>query len=324
MDKTYTLVEYAETKEKKRGKLGNIFSLAFFLGPYAISFLMFFVFPLVFGIIISLCSFDGKSLFPSEFVGLDNYIKVFTNRVMIKDFWSSMWYTIRFAIIIVPICMIVPLCFAVLISLHPPGYKFFRACIYLPGIFPLTATGLILLRMFATHNGFVNAFFDITVNWFGDVTTGWIMVGLFCVWANIGGNFIIFCAALENVDKSLFEASSIDGATRWQKFKYVTLPGIKGQLVMCLFTTLCGYMNLYGQNFILLSNTPDQDGVKTAIFRIQDMLMGSSKNYGLASAMAVCLGIIIAGITAIQMIATRERKAGNKNAKAFMDWKKQN
>ena len=93
---------------------------------------------------------------------------------------------------------------------------------------------------------------------------------------------------------------------------------------MCLFTTLCGYMNLYGQNYILLSNTPDQDGVKTAIYRIQDILMGSSKNYGLAAAMAVCLGIIIAVITAIQMTVTKERKVGNVHAKEFMAWKEQN
>ena len=61
------------------------------------------------------------------------------------------------------------------------------------------------------------------------------------------------------------------------KFTKVTLPGIKNQFVICLFTTLVGYMNLFGQNFILGSNTPDQDAIKTAIFRIQDILMGSSE-----------------------------------------------
>ena len=324
MKKTVTLEEYAEIKEKNKKRLRKFGSLSFFLGPYGICFLVFFLFPFVFGIILSFCSFDGKGLLPNEFVGFDNYIKLFTNRALKRDFWNSVWYTFRFELIIVPICIIIPLCLALLINIKPFGYKFFRACIYLPGIFPLTATGLILLRMFSLHNGWVNSFFNLTVDWFGTVKTAWIMVGLFCVWCGIGGNFIIFCAGLENVDKTLFEAAQIDGASKWQKFKYVTLAGIKPQLVMCLFTTLIGYMGLYGQNYILLSNTPDQDAIKTAIFRIQDILLGSSKLYGIAAAMAVTLGIIISVITAIQMYAIRERKAGREHAEAFLAWKKQN
>ena len=104
---------------------------------------------------------------------------------------------------------------------------------------------------------------------------------------------------------------------------YVTFAGIRPQLVMCLFTTLIGYMGLYGQNYILLSNTPDQDAIKTAIFRIQELLLGSSKLYGVAAAMAVSLGVIISVITAIQMFVTRERKAGKAHAEAFLAWKKQ-
>lgn len=321
-DKTITLQQYAEEKQKNSKRLKKTGSLAFFFGPYFICFVLFFLFPFIFGIVISFCEFDGKSIFPSGFVGFENFIKVFTNKVMIKDFWSSVWYTFRFAIIIVPLCILIPLGLALLINVKPPGYKFFRACIYLPGIFPLTATGLILLRMFAFNNGFINSLFDISIDWFGETGTAWFMVGLFCVWGGIGGNFIILTAGLENVDKSLYEASNIDGSTKWQKFKYVTLPSIKPQLVMCIFTTLIGYMNLYGQNFILLSNTPDQDSVMTAIFRIQNLLMGSSKTYGLAAAMAITLGVIIAVISGIQMSITKERKGGNKHAQAFMDWKK--
>ncbi len=322
MKDNITLEEYAFKREKRTSKAKKTGSLLFFFGPYAICFLMFFVFPLVFGIVMSMSKFDGKSMFPSEFVWFDNFKTVFTNRVMIKDFWSSVWYTVRFAIIIVPLCILIPLGLALLINIKPPGYKIFRACIYLPGIFPLTSTGLILLRMFAYNNGFINSFFNISVDWFGNTGTAWFMVGLFCIWGGIGGNFIILCAGLENVDKGLYEASGMDGASRWEKFKYVTLPGIKPQLIMCIFTSLCGYMNLYGQNFILLSNTPDQDAVMTAVFRIQNMLMGSSRSYGFVAAMGIVLGVIIAAISGVQMTVTKERKGGDKHVRAFMDWKK--
>lgn len=322
MKKTMTVEEYAFKQEKTQSKLRKTGSLLFFFGPYFLCFCMFFVFPLVLGVIMSFSKFDNGSIYPAGFVGFDNYTTVFTSRVMIKDFWSSVWYTIRFALIIVPLCIVIPLVLAIFVNIKPPGYKIFRACIYLPGIFPLTATGLILLRMFDAHNGFINAFFNSSVDWFGETGTAWFMVGLFCIWGGIGGNFIILCAGLENVDKSLHEASAMDGASRWHRFRYVTLPAIKPQLILCIFTSLCGYMNLYGQNFILLSNTPDQDSVMTAVYRIQNMLMGGTRGYGYVAAMGMILGLIIAGITAVQMTVTKERKGGNKRAEAFVVWKK--
>lgn len=324
MEKMITLEEYARKQEKRKNTVKKTGVTAFFLGPYLFCFALFFVFPFIYGIIISFYSFDGKSLIPSTFVGFENYIKVFTSPILIKDFWGSVWNTIRFALIIVPLCLVIPLGLALLCNIKPPGYKIFRACIYIPGIFPLTATGLILLRMFSYQNGFINAFFNISIDWFGEATTTWFMIGLFCIWGGIGGNFLIFSAGLENVDKTLYEAANVDGCSKWHKFLYVTLPGIKNQFVICLFTTLVGYMNLYGQNFILGSNTPDQGAIKTAIFRIQDILMGSSRGYGIASSMAITLGVIIAFIGAIQMIATLDKKGGHKYETAYMAWKKSN
>lgn len=320
--KTVTLEGYAFRREKLNNKVRKAGSLAFFFGPYFICFFMFFVFPLVLGLVMSMSTFTNNSVYPAGFAGFDNFKTVFTSRVMIKDFWSSVWYTVRFALIIVPLCILIPLGLALLINIKPPGYKIFRACIYLPGIFPLTATGLILLRMFSLHNGFINSLFNVSVDWFGQTNTAWFMVGLFCIWGGIGGNFIIFCAGLENVDKSLYEASGMDGASKWKRFLYVTLPAIKPQLVMCIFTSLCGYMNLFGQNFILLSNTPDQSAVMTAVWRIQNMLMGSSRGYGFVAAMGIILGIIIAAITAVQMFVTKDREGGTKHVQAFVDWKK--
>jgi multiple sugar transport system permease protein len=321
MSQQISLKRYAFRKEKKRQTAGKAASLLFFLGPYLFCFALFVIYPLIYGIILSFAKFDGTSLTPSGFVGWDNFVKVFTNRVMIKDYWSAVWYTFRFELIIVPLCLIIPLFLALLVNVKPWGYKFFRACIYLPGIFPLTATGLILLRMFSQNSGFINAFFNSNINWFGDPTLAWVMVGLFCIWGGIGGNFIIFSAGLENVDKTLYEAGEMDGVNVFQRIRYITLPGIRSQLVLCFFTTMIGYMNLYGQNYILTSNTPDQSAVMTAVYRIQNMLLGSSKGYGLAAAMAVTLGAIIGFMSVLQMLSTREKKGGERHVKDFRGWK---
>ncbi len=317
-----SLIEYATKKEKTLSLARKTGAVSFFLGPYGICFIMFFLFPFVFGIIMSLCSFDGTSMFPSKFVGFSNYQKLFSENILSRNFWSSVWTTVKFDLIIVPLSILIPLGLALLINMKPPGYKIFRAAIYLPGIFPLTATGLILLKMFSYQNGYINNLFNINVDWFGNTTTAWLMVGLLCVWCGIGGNFIILCAGLENVDKTLYEAANVDGCSSFKKFLHVTLPAIQPQLFICIFTTFIGYMNLYGQLFILTSNTPDQNAMKSAVYRIQDLLMGSSKTYGYAASMGICLGLIIIVIAIVQLILSKERKGGNKHEKGYMDWKK--
>ena len=322
MEKSARLIDFARRKEKRKSVLLKGASLGGFLGPYAICFALFFCFPLILGIVMSFGKFDGQSLFPTEFVGFDNFVELFTNQIFQKDFWGSIWNTIKFALIVVPLSIIIPLGLALLINIKPPGYKFFRACIYVPGIFPLTATGLILLKMFSYRNGFVNNFFNISVDWFGEVGACWFMIGLFCLWCGIGGNFIIMCAGLENVDKTLYEAADMDGCGKINKFFHVTLPGISSQLFLCIFSTFTGYMNLYGQVYILGSGVADQDAMKTAVYRIQDFLLGSSRSYGYAAAMGIVLGILIILIIVVERILSKLGRRHGKHAKAFADFKK--
>ena len=321
MTKEVNLIEYASKKEARKNVLRKGFNVATFLGPYTICFVMFFVFPLILGIVIAFSGFDGKSIMPSSFVGFDNFVVIFTNKVVARDFWNSVWTTIKFCLIIVPLSILIPLGLALLINTKCKGYKVFRALIYVPGIFPLTATGLILLRMFGYQYGWVNNFFNLTIDWFGEVNATWFMVGFFCLCCGIGGNFIILCAGLENVDKTLYEASNVDGCNAWDKFIHVTLPGIKSQLFLVLFTTFIGYMNVYGQLYILASDNSDPS-LRSAVYRIQNILMGSSKGYGYAAAMGLMLGLIIIVIAIVQLQIDKEREGGHKRKDEFYDWKK--
>ena len=212
---------------------------------------------------------------------------------------------------------------ALLINKKPFGYKLYRAIIYLPGIFPITATGVIFLNMFNNEYGFINNVLNLNINWLQNPTTVWILIIVFCVWGGIGTNFVIFSAALQNVDKTLYEASSIDGCSKFRQNFDITFPQIKNQMIVCLFTTVCGYMNLYGQCYILGAYVQPHDAVYTVIYMIQNHLKGTNfAVYGMVSAMAICLGFFIALISIIQMYITREKKGGNKYAKEFVAFKK--
>lgn len=314
--------EYAEQCERKKSTVRKALSVGGFLGPYTISFLMFFVFPLIFGIVMSFSKFSSKSFFPEQFGTLENYKVLFGDSAIARDFWASVLTTIKFCACIVPLSIIIPLGLALLINLKPPGYKFFRAAIYVPGIFPLTATGLILMRLFDSHYGWINSMFNLTVDWFGDVKACWFMIGFLCIWCGIGGNFIIYCAGLENVDKTLYEAADMDGCSSWKKFWHVTAPAIRPQIFLTLFTTLIGYMNVYGQIFILGSNNPDLNDMKSAVYRIQDLLAGSnSRAFGYAAAMGICLGLIIVLISVVQLTVNKDKKGGSRHVGKFKQWK---
>ena len=248
----------------------------------------------------------------------------------------------------VPIAILLPLGLAILVNMKPPGYKLFRALIYMPSIVPLTAAGSIFVLLFnppAAH-GLLYELFGVDTQWFiesmlkfkigsfqVDVAYAWIPIFLMCLWGGWGGNFIILSAGLQNVPKSLYEACSIDSSSRWKKITNVTIPNIKGQLILTLFTTIIGYLGLYGQNYVLggpintkISSLPGGSKVSTIIFFIQDIVANNpnfkTKFYGLGAAASIVFAIFTAIISGIQMYCTRERKTGTKISEAYAKWYK--
>lgn len=318
--KRTTIEEYTKRVSKTSSFLKKYGLAILFMAPYLIAFIVFFLYPFIKGFIMSLYKWNIADTSDTAWRGFQNYYKILFSpgTSYFNDFWNGMKNTLIAAAIIVPLCILIPLGLALLINAKPPGYKIYRAIIYLPGIFPITATGVIFLNMFNNEYGFVNNLFKIDVNWLQNPITVWAIIILFCVWGGIGTNFVIFTAALQNVDKSLYEASAIDGCSRLRQRFDVTFPQIKNQMIICLFTTICGYMNLYGQCYILGAYVQPQDSVHTVIYVIQNQLKGTNfAVYGMTSAMAISLGFFIVLISIAQMLITRERKGGSKYATQF-------
>jgi multiple sugar transport system permease protein len=152
-----------------------------------------------------------------------------------------------------------------------------------------------------------------------------------CLWGGWGGNFIILSAGLENVPKSLYEASSIDGCSSFKKILHVTIPGIKGQLVLCLFTTIIGYLGLYGQNYVLTAGgpygttLPGSGRTSTVMYFIQDIVANNlnlrAAVYGLGAAASIVFAIFVGIISGIQMYLTRDKKTGTKISERYAKWK---
>ncbi len=352
MERTVVLEEYAKNRSRKVGLFKKYGTAILFLLPFLLAFIVFFVFPLGYGVYISLCEFNFKAPGAATFNNFKWYKYLFDSsieRLYFRAFWQSFLNTLIFGIIMVPVAVIVPLALAILINTKLPGYKFFRALIYLPSILPLSASGTVFMLLFLpkTQAGLIDTWFNIDINWFEqiwfsynlgswkiDVGYGWIPIFLMCFWGGWGGNFIILCAGLENVPKNLYEACSIDGGTKWDRIKNVTIPGIKGQLVLCLFTTIIGYFGLYGQNYVLtngypkiqeLGTNPGGHYYSTIQYFIQDIITNSNLKktmYGLAAAACIVFAIIVGIVSGLQMYLTRDKKSGTKISEAYLKWEK--
>ncbi len=330
---------------------GYAVAMAFIL-PFLLCFLIFFLIPFLSGINMSFYHYNIADPSDTYFVGLDNYSYfLFTPEIPVViggepvigadgnvmtvantafySFWFSLLYTFLFALLIVPVSIFLPLFLASLLKKRPYGYRIFRSLIFVPSIFAVSATGAAFVYIFSnSDDGFVNSLFGTHVEWLNTPISAWFVIFLLCLYG-IGSNFIILAAGLENVPKSLYESALIDGANSFQRLIYVTLPGIKYQLSLCFFTTLIGYMNLYGQNRVLTMGgpsdfaNPERPGVThTVIYVIQDYLTGSGKFslMGRISAICIVFGIFVGALASLRLLIDREKKGGNRHANEFKEY----
>ena len=146
MKDTVVLEEYAKTRSRRIENLKRYGTIALFMGPFLLAFIVFFLYPLGYGVYISLTNFQYGRPGVENFNSFQWYRFLFDSSAspkLYESFWRSFLHSFIFALIMVPIAVLVPLGLAILVNLKPPGFKIFRSIIYMPSIVPLTAAGSI-------------------------------------------------------------------------------------------------------------------------------------------------------------------------------------
>ncbi|SCB80967.1 multiple sugar transport system permease protein [Fictibacillus enclensis] len=292
---------------KPRRKGFNVMPMVF-IGPHLLLFALFFLIPIFFGVYISFTNWDLINT--PEFVGLDNYKEILFNKesTFYTQLHTGLGNTFKFVIFTVPACIIIPLLLAAALHVKPRGSKVFQAIFYLPVLFSISAVMIIWSMMFNVSFGPINHYFDSAPNWLGTQPYAWVALVVVTVWWGIGGNMIIYQAALNGVSKDYYEAASLDGAGRIQKFFHITLPSIKNQLLFTVVITTIAQFNVYGQALMLTKGGPS--GTTTVLLMyIRQNAFGSGQSIaGIGSAMAVILGLCIMVVSIIQFFLLREKK----------------
>lgn len=304
---------------KKSKRREGLLALAL-ISPYLVVFILFTLVPFLLGFVFSFMRYNPYTPEENAFYGFTNYINIFNFDLPIsKSFWESFSTMLVFDAVAVPCLIVIPLALAYFINMHPPGYKIFRAIIFLPSVVSITIVGIIFGNMFAgDSSGLINAWLNTEIKWLsgkpwaGD-TLRWLVMLIASIWWQTGTNFVIFSGALRNVPQSLYEACEMDGGSRLHRILYVTIPGIRSAIAICLFNTLIGYLNLYGQPFVL--NDIDNESILVSpMMFIQKYLSGGlvyARQTGYICACAIVFGLFVMLFSVLERRIMAERKRKN-------------
>jgi multiple sugar transport system permease protein len=275
--------------EKRKLATGVLFS-----SPWLIGLSVFLIYPLLAALYYSLC--DYSVLLPAVFVGFDNYIELFQDKL----FWKSLWNTSFFALCSVGLSVVVALTLAILLNSKVKGLSFYRTVFFLPSLMPLVAGSILWFSMYAGQGGIINTLLaKIGVTgpaWLSDPAWAKLAIVFMAVWG-AGNSMVIFLAGLQDVPISLYEASIIDGANWLQRLLNVTIPMISPVIYFNVVMGVIGGFQAFAQALIMTSSTgaPEQS---TLFYVLQLYNVGfMDMRMGYASAMAWVLFVIILGLT---------------------------
>jgi multiple sugar transport system permease protein len=271
-----------------------------FVSPWIFSLLVFTAYPTIASFYFSLT--DYNILKPPVFVGLKNFQEMF-----FKDplFWISVKNTVYYALISVPLGVLLGLILAMLLNQKLSGIGIYRTIFYLPSLMPAVAATLLGLVILDPRLGLVNQVLGVfgvsPIGWFRSAVWAKPALILISLWLGTGSSMLIFLAALKDVPQSLMDAAMIDGAGPLQRFRNVTLPLISPTILFNLILGIIGSFQVFGTAFVA-TGSANSAGPLNSLLMYMILLYRNAFRYfnmGYASAMALFMFLVLVTITAL-------------------------
>lgn len=264
----------------------NKWSSYCYLLPSLLVFCVFLFYPFFKTIYLSLFLTDSYGQ-AKVFVGLRNYIELLTS----ESFLNSLKVTVIFVVIVVLGSMFLGLLTAVLCNKAFPGIRFFSTAYAMPMAIASSSAAMIFQIMLNPTIGIVNKLTGLDINWLNDTRTALICVAVLTAWLNSGINFLYFSAGLGNIDESIYERASVDGAGAVQQFFHLTLPGLSPIMFYTLVVNIIQAFQSFGQIKILTEGGPSESTNVIVYSIYRDAFF--NYRFGSAAAQSVILFIII-------------------------------
>lgn len=233
------------------------------------------------------------------FVGLANFRELFATPL----FWRALRNTALFALLGVPMAIGTSLFAALLLNDASVRWKpFWRVALFAPYVTSVVATAIVWRYVLNTRYGLLNYALSLVgvgpIDWLGDPRASVPAILIFVTWKIFGYNMIVFTAALSTVPTQLMEAARLDGASRWQRFRDVTLPAIGPTLLLAAVMSVAGFLQIFAEPYVMTMGGPAQSTVTVLYFMYDEGFKWW--NLGQASAVALVLLVLILGVTWVQ------------------------
>lgn len=285
-----------------RKRLKNMTEPYLYLVPALLVFAVFLFYPFIKTVFLSLYK-TNKMGQAKLFAGLDNYKELLAS----ESFRNSMLVTLIFVVIVVAGSMLLGLTAAVLCNRAFPGIRIFSTAYALPMAIASSSAAMVFKIMLHPSVGIVNKLLHLDINWVSDPRYALICVALLTAWLNSGINFLYFSAGLANIDESIYERASVDGANGVQKFFRLTLPGLSPILFYTLVVNIIQAFQSFGQVKILTQGGPGESTNLVVYSIYRDAFF--NYRFGSAAAQSVILFMVIMILT---LLMFRVEKKGVK------------
>lgn len=283
------------SKETKR----NLVAYSF-IAPNFIGFAVFTLGPILYAFVLAFMSWDGNN--PIEFVGVSNFI----NLAHDTRFQAAFINTIIYCIATVPLTLVAALFLAIVLNQKIVGRNFFRTISFFPYVASLVAVAAVWNMIFSPGAGIINVLLsnlgvakEKLPGWAADSKWAMVTVVLFSVWKSMGYYMVIYLAGLQGISGELYEAGSLDGASIWQKFRYITWPQLKPTTFFVVIILMINSFKVYDQVYMLTQGGPGTSTL-VMVYHIYQTAFVTSTNYGYASAIAMVLFVMVLIVTLIQ------------------------
>jgi len=270
--------------------------------PFVILFGVFLALPILAAFIFSFTSFGLRDItnpIGASVVGVDNYARLLSD----AKFWKSLGNTVYFVVVGVPLTLALGLLIANALSRGITRFRTaFRVGYYLPVITSIVAIAVVWRFLLNPDFGLINLLLaQIGVNgpnWLANPTLAMPSIIAMAVWRNVGFAMVVFVAGMQAIPSMLYEAASIDGAGRWQSFRYVTLPMLRPTILFMLVITTIGYLQLFEEPFVMTNGGPLDATLSVTMYMYQQGFTFFHQGY--ASAIAYVLFVIVAIVAFLQ------------------------
>lgn len=274
---------------KKNKALGLSFVL-----PALVFYILFMIVPVIGTGALSFFKWKGIGGTDFGFVGIRNYIRVFSD----SNFWESFGRLIYFVILSVVLEMIIGFILAYLISLRLRGSKFFKLVFFLPAVLSVTAVSLMWKMILDTNNGMLNSILmnlgleNLTRSWLTDPDICFTVISLISVWLQIGMPFVILLAGIMGIPGEIYEAAAIDGINGWHRIFSITIPMVKEIIAVCTILVLSNAMKAFDVFYVITSGSFGPGNANLVPLGYMYTTSFRGNDFGRGSVMALCVMLV--------------------------------